>query len=284
MEKNGLILEGGGMRGLFSAGVIDVLMEEGVAFDGLVGVSAGAAFGCNYKSRQPGRAIRYNTRFAHDWRYCSWRSWLKTGDVFGAEFCYHEMPERLDRFDTEAFNNNPMEFHVVCTDVTTGKAFYKQLKKCSYDSYEYIRASASMPFVSKIVEINGTKLLDGGVADSIPLRYFQDIGYGKNLVVLTQPRGYVKGHNRLMPLMRFWLRKYPLMVKALDERHVMYNRQVEYVCSEEQQGRAFVVRPPQSLGIKNICNDANEMKRVYEVGRTTAHARLDDLIKYLESK
>ena len=148
--KTGLVLEGGALRGLFSAGVIDVMMENGVKFDGLVGVSAGAAFGCNYKSRQAGRAIRYNTRFANDWRYCSWRSWLTTGDLFGGEFCYHVMPEELDIFDTAAFDSNPMEYYAVCTDVETGEPVYQKLMKCAYDTYEYIRASASMPLVSKV--------------------------------------------------------------------------------------------------------------------------------------
>ena len=151
-EKTGLVLEGGALRGLFSAGVMDVLMENGVEFDGIIGVSAGAAFGCNYKSRQPGRAIRYNMKFAKDWRYCSVRSLIKTGDLFGGEFDYHYLPTYLDIFDTKAFDENPMEFYAVCTDVETGKAVYKKLDKCSYECYEWIRASASMPLASKIVK------------------------------------------------------------------------------------------------------------------------------------
>ena len=195
-------MEGGALRGLFTAGILDVLMENGVRFDGLVGVSAGAAFGCNYKSGQAGRVIRYNKRFAHEWRYCSWRSWIATGDLFGGEFCYHKMPDELDVFDKETFDSNPMEYYAVCTDVETGEAVYKRLMKCSPETYEYIRASASMPMVSRIVEIGGSKLLDGGVTDSIPLRFFQQQGYERNLVILTQPADYahspVPGRNRAM--------------------------------------------------------------------------------------
>ena len=124
--KTGLVLEGGAMRGLFSAGVMDVLMEHQITFDGAIGVSAGAAFGCNYKSRQPGRVIRYNTMYAKDPRYCSLRSFLRTGDLFRADFCYHELPKKLDVFDAEAFQQNPMEFYVVCTDIQTGKAVYRK--------------------------------------------------------------------------------------------------------------------------------------------------------------
>ena len=140
--KKGLVLEGGAMRGLFTCGIIDVMMEAGVEPDGLIGVSAGAAFGCNYKSRQPGRAIRYNIRFARDKRFCSWQSWLKTGDLYNAEFGYHTMPTQLDIFDNKAFDENPMQFIAVCTDVETGKPVYKELTKCEPVTYDWIRASA----------------------------------------------------------------------------------------------------------------------------------------------
>lgn len=167
--RRGLVLEGGAMRGLFTCGIIDVMMEAGIEPDGLIGVSAGAAFGCNYKSRQPGRAIRYNKRFAKDKRYCSWQSWLKTGNLYNAEFGYHVIPAQYDPFDDSAFNANPMAFYVVCTDVETGRPVYKQLEKATPLAYDWIRASASMPLASKVVELEGMKVLDGGVADSIPL-------------------------------------------------------------------------------------------------------------------
>lgn len=281
--KKGLVLEGGALRGLFTAGILDVLMENGVRFDGLVGVSAGAAFGCNYKSGQAGRVIRYNKRFAHDWRFCSWRSWLKTGDLYGGDFCYHEMPEKLDVFDTKSFDANPMEFFAVCTDVETGKAVYKKLMKCSYDTYEWIRASASMPLVSNIVEVEGRKLLDGGVTDSIPLRFFQKQGYERNLVILTQPEDYRKEHNRLMPLLRMNLRRYPNMIHALDTRHLMYNKQLEYVKEQERKGAAFVIRPLEKLVIGHVSHDETAMQAVYQMGRRVGEKRLKDIVKFLES-
>ena len=275
-------MEGGALRGLFTAGILDVLMENGVRFDGLVGVSAGAAFGCNYKSGQAGRVIRYNKRFAHEWRYCSWRSWIATGDLFGGEFCYHKMPDELDVFDKETFDSNPMEYYAVCTDVETGEAVYKRLMKCSPETYEYIRASASMPMVSNIVEVGGRKLLDGGVTDSIPLRFFQEQGYERNLVILTQPADYQKRHNRLMPILRLWLHRYPKMIEAMDKRHVMYNQQLEYVREEERKGNTYVIRPPQKLVIGHISHDENEMQGVYQMGRRVGEGRLKDIVEFLE--
>ena len=263
------------MRGLFTAGILDVMMEAKVEPDGLIGVSAGAAFGCNYKSRQPGRAIRYNKRFARDKRYCSWQSWLKTGDLYNADFGYHAIPTIFDVFDNEAFEENPMEFYAVCTDVETGKPVYKQLTEGTQLTYDWVRASASMPLASKVVELEGMKVLDGGVADSIPLEYFESIGYEKNMVILTQPDGYVKEHNKLMPLMRIALRKYPNMIEAMDNRHIMYNKQLVYVYQAESTGRALVIRPEEPLPIGHISHNPEEMQRVYEIGRKTG-------MKYIE--
>ena len=275
--KRGLVLEGGAMRGLFTAGIIDVMMEHGVEPDGLIGVSAGAAFGCNYKSRQPGRAVRYNKRFAKDKRYCSWQSLWKTGDLYNAEFGYHVIPKQYDIFDNEAFEQNPMAFYVVCTDVETGKAVYKQLIECTPLTYDWIRASASMPLASKVVELEGMKVLDGGVADSIPLEYFESIGYEKNVVILTQPDGYVKEHNKLMPLMRIALRKYPKMIEAMDKRHLMYNKQLVYVYEAETAGRALVIRPKKPLPIGHISHDPEEMQRVYDIGRKAGNQYIEKI-------
>ena len=274
--KKGLVLEGGAMRGLFTSGIIDVMMEAGIEPDGLIGVSAGAAFGCNYKSRQPGRAIRYNKRYARDKRYCSWLSWLKTGDLYNAEFGYHIIPKLYDVFDDKVFEQNPMAFYVVCTDVETGLPLYKKLEECTPLTYDWIRASASMPLASKVVELEGRKVLDGGVADSIPLKYFESIGYDRNVVILTQPEGYVKEHNRLMPLMRIALRKYPRMIEALDQRHIMYNRQLEYVRQAEQEGRCIVIRPDDKLPIGHISHDPEKMQQVYEQGRETGLKNIKD--------
>ncbi len=278
--KKGLVLEGGAMRGLFTAGILDVMMESGIEFDGMVGVSAGAAFGCNYKSRQPGRAIRYNTRFARDKRYCSWQSWWKTGDLYNAEFGYHIIPTQYDIFDDKAYDENPMAFYAVCTDVETGKAVYKRLDKCTHLTYDWIRASASMPLASKVIELEGQKVLDGGVADSIPLQFFEGIGYDRNVVILTQPEGFVKEHNRLMPLMRIALRKYPNMIEALDKRHLMYNRQLEYVREAEREGRCLVIRPDAKLPIGHISHDPDEMMQVYNIGRSMGERYIEKIKRF----
>ena len=281
--KRGLVLEGGAMRGLFTSGIIDVMMDAGIEPDGLIGVSAGAAFGCNYKSRQKGRAIRYNKMFARDKRYCSWQSWLKTGNLYNAEFGYHIIPAKYDIFDDEAFDKNPMEFYVVCTDVETGKPIYKKLEKATPLTYDWIRASASMPLASRVVELEGKKVLDGGVADSIPLAFFESIGYEHNVVILTQPDGYIKEHNRLMPLMRLGLRKYPQMIEAMDKRHLMYNEEVEYVRQAEREGRCLVIRPQEKLPIGHISHDPEEMQRVYDIGIETGRKYLTNIKHFLSS-
>jgi predicted patatin/cPLA2 family phospholipase len=281
-EKRGLVLEGGAMRGLWTAGVIDVMMEHDIWPDGLIGVSAGAAFGCNYKSRQVGRAIRYNTKYARDSRYSGLKSWLTSGNYYNAEFGYHTMPKELDVFDDDAFNKNPMAFYVVCTDVLTGNPVYQLLSEATEETYDWIRASASMPLASKVVELQGRKLLDGGVADSIPLEYFESIGYRRNVVILTQPAGYQKEHNKLMALMRLSLRHYPKMIEAMDKRHLMYNRQLQYVAQAEQEGRCLVIRPEGKIPIGHISHDASQMRLVYEQGRRVGEKYLDRIKAFYE--
>ena len=279
--KKGLVLEGGAMRGLFTAGIIDVMMEHGVWPDGLIGVSAGAAFGCNMKSRQVGRAIRYNKRFARDSRYSGVRSLLTTGDYFNAQFAYHVVPHKYDIFDNQAFEENPMEFVAVCTDVETGQPVYKRLDKCNEDTYDWIRASASMPLCSRVVCLEGYKLLDGGVSDSIPLEYAEQQGYERNVVILTQPLGYRKHHTRLMPLMRIGLRKYPLMVEAMDRRYLMYNRQLDYVAEAERQGRCLVIRPDEKLPIGHVCHNPEQMEHVYQTGRQMGERKINEIKELL---
>ena len=279
--KNGLVLEGGAMRGLFTAGVIDVFMENGIEFDRIVGVSAGACFGCNYKSGQPGRAIRYNTRFAKDKRYCSVRSLITTGDMFGAKFCYHDIPEELDLFDYEHFASSPTEFFVVCTDIETGKAVYHRCDKGTGDDLEWIRASASMPLASRIVRIGERKLLDGGISDSIPLRFMEKTGIEKNIVVLTQPRDYRKQPAKSTKLIRMTMRKYPEFVKAAADRYKMYNAELRYVRKAEEAGRAFVIAPAEKLPVGHVEHDPDVMREVYRIGRNTALGILDEVLAFL---
>lgn len=282
--KKGLVLEGGAMRGLWTAGVIDVMMEHGIQPDGLIGVSAGAAFGCNYKSRQIGRAVRYNMRFAKDPRYSGWKSLFKSGDYYNAEFGYHVVPYQYDIFDTETFAKNPLEFTVVCTDVETGQPVYHLMDHVDYDELEWLRASASMPLASKIVEVGGWKLLDGGVADSIPLEYYERQGYERNVVILTQPLGYQKEHLGLMPLMRLALRKYPHFLKALDERHKMYNKQLEYVAEAERQGRCLVIRPDEKIPIGHLSHDAGQMQFVYQLGRAVGERYINQIKEFYDKE
>lgn len=280
--KKGLVLEGGAMRGLWTAGVTDVMMENDVWPDALIGVSAGAAFGCNYKSRQVGRAIRYNMRFAKDARYSGLKSLLTTGNYFNAEFGYHVVPYKYDLFDVKTFEQNPLTFTVVCTDVETGEAVYHDMNRVDYDELEWLRASASMPLASKVVEVQGRKLLDGGVSDSIPLEYCERRGYDRNIAILTQPKGYRKEHNRLMPLMRMSLKKYPRFLKALDERHLMYNRQLDYVAQAEQEGRCLVIRPDEKIPIGHISHDPRQMHLVYELGRKTGEKYIEKIREFYQ--
>ena len=278
--KKGLVLEGGAMRGLWTAGVTDVMMEHDIWPDGLIGVSAGAAFGCNYKSRQIGRAIRYNTRFARDRRYSGVWSLVTSGDYFNAKFGYHVVPYEYDLFDTKTFEQNPMQFIVVCTDVETGEAVYHDMNHVSFDELEWLRASASMPLVSKVVEVQGRKLLDGGVSDSIPLSFFESIGYDRNVVILTQPLGYRKQPSKLMPLMRLSLREHPQFVKAMSERYTMYNRQLEFVAQAEKEGRCLVIRPDEKIPIGHISHDPEQMRRVYEIGRQVGERYLEKIKEF----
>lgn len=279
--KTGLVLEGGAMRGLFTAGIIDVLMENNIKFNGAIGVSAGAAFGCNYKSGQIGRVIRYSKRFANSWKYASVWSLLTTGDYFGAEYAYHFIPNKLDIVDFETFRNNPMEFWAVATNVGSGKAVYRQLNTLDYEELEFVRASASMPLVSNIVKLNGQRLLDGGVADSIPLAFFQKQGYQRNVVVLTQPKGYRKQPNKLMPLMHLQLHRHPKMLKALAERHIMYNKEVDLVLQEERKGNVFVLQPQIKLTIGHTSHNPKKMQETYEHGRKVATEELEKLKQFL---
>lgn len=279
--KRGLILEGGAMRGMFTAGVIDVMMENGIEFDGIIGVSAGAAFGCNYKSGQIGRVLRYNTKFCSDKRYCGLRVLLKTGNIYSTEFCYGEVPLKHDTFDFEAFEKNPLEFYVVATDLESGEAVYHRYDSFADHGFDWIRASASMPLVSQIVEIDGQKLLDGGISDSIPVKYFESIGYDKNIVVLTQPENYRKSKNPLMPIVKVKYRKYPNFIKRMLNRYLEYNATLDYIKKEEEEGNILVIRPETDLPVGKIEKDPDKLKEAYELGRNVTLKRLEEIKEYL---
>jgi len=269
------------MRGMFTAGVMDVLLENNIEFDGMIGVSAGAAFGCNFKSKQIGRVVRYNSNFCRDKRYCGLHSLIFTGDIYGADFCYHVIPEQIDLFDNETFINNPIEFHLVCTDIETGEPVYHKCDELDYDNLEWIRGSASLPLVSRIVEVGGHKLLDGGLSDSVPLAYFQGQGYDRNVVVLTRPRDYRKSKNKMLPLIKLKYRKYPNFIKAVENRHEMYNNTLEYIFAEERKGNILVIAPDEALPLKQMERDPEKLRAVHAIGRAKALEKLGEIKEFL---
>lgn len=279
--KTGLILEGGAMRGMFTCGVLDVFLENGVAFDGAAGISAGAVFGCNYKSRQAGRGIRYNKRYGRDPRYCSLRSLIRTGDLYGADFCYREIPDELDPFDRAAFRENPMAFYVGATDIVTGEAVYHLCTDGGAEDMLWLRASASMPLVSRPVAIGGRLLLDGGIVDAVPFEYMEKLGFDRNVAVLTQPKGYRKAPARGMALFRLGLRRWPKVAEAMAVRHEVYNRQMAQIDAREAAGTLLVIRPRESLGISRTENNPDELERVYQLGRAQGMERLEAVRAFL---
>ena len=277
----GLVLEGGGMRGLYTAGVLDVLMERGIEFDHAIGVSAGAAFGVNVKSRQIGRAIRYNKRFCTDPRYASMRNLLRTGDLYSIDFAYREVPLKLDPFDADALRANPMRFTAVCTDIESGEAVYHDIEHGDERDLDWIRASASVPMLARPVRLEGRLLLDGGIANSIPVGWMMAQGCDRNVAVLTQPAGYRKEPNRLMPLLRVALRPYPKLVELLGNRHERYNAQLDEVARLEREGRLFVIRPSEPVEAPISVKDPEILERIYQVGRHDGEAAFAELEKYL---
>ena len=280
--KTGLLLEGGAMRGMFTCGVLDVFMEKGVEFDGAAGISAGAVFGCNYKSRQLGRAVRYNKRYSRDPRYCSLRSLIRTGDLYGVDFCYREIPDVLDPFDRAAFKENPMAFYIGATDIETGEIVYHRCSDGGEADIQWMRASASMPLASRPVALEGRLLLDGGIVDAVPLAYMEGQGYDRNVAVLTQPKGYVKKPSRALPLIRLALRRYPKAAEAMAARHARYNALMDAIDAREAAGTLLTIRPAASLGISRTEKDPEELERVYRLGRRAAEEKLEEVRAFLK--
>lgn len=276
--KTGLVLEGGAMRGIYTAGVLDVFLEQGISFDGVIGVSAGAIHGCSYVSGQHGRSIRYYMKYMKDPRFMSFRSLLRTGNLVETEFAYHEIPEKLDIYDYDAFEKSPMDFYVTCTNVENGKAEYIHMD--SMREIDYVRASASMPLVSRIVEIGGMKLLDGGVADSIPVQAFRTMGYEKNVVVLTRPEGYRKKPSG-MALAKSVYRKYPAFLEAMEHRYIHYNQTLQQIEKLEQAGEILVIRPSRDPDIGRMDKRPEKVREVYELGCKDAQEKLEQVKCFL---
>lgn len=279
--KTGLVLEGGALRAIYTAGVLDVFMEQGITFDGVIGVSAGAIYGCSYVSNQKGRSIGYTLKYRHDKRFMSFYSFLTTGNMVGEDFCYREIPDELYPFDHQTFENSPTKFYVTCSNVETGEAEYihcEELRK----KISYLRASASMPFVSQISHIDGKQFLDGGICDSIPVKAFQKMGYDKCVVVQTRAEGYKKSKNKLSWLARIIYRRFPKFIKAIEERHIMYNNELQDIENMQKKGEVFVIRPSKLIDIKHSEKDMDVIKNVYELGRQDAINNLTELRKFLE--
>lgn len=280
-RKIGLVLEGGGMRGIYTAGVLDVFMEQGIVVDGVIGVSAGAIHGGSYVSHQIGRNIRYYKKYCRDHRFISWRNLLFTGNIAETQFCYHDLPERLDPFDYDAFDRSGMEFYVTCSDVETGKAVYLRLTDVR-TQIDLLRASGSLPMVSQLVEADGRKLLDGGCTDSVPVRAFRSMGYRKNIVVLTRQQGYRKKPEQMF-LTKVLYRKYPKFVHALENRHKVYNKTIRYIEKLEREGEVFVLRPSEVPQIGRMERNPEKLQQVYDLGRRDAQQQLDALRAWMES-
>lgn len=282
--KSALVLEGGAMRGLFTAGVIDVLMENGIDFDGAIGVSAGACFGCNIKSKQRGRVLRYSLRFCKDEKYCSFRSLIKTGNLYNAEYSYHTVPNELDIFDTETFQKNPMEFYVVATDANTGQPLYHRCVDGKENDLGWIQASSAIPVFAKAVLIDGYTMYDGGIADPIPYAKMRELGYKKEVLVLTQPKEYRKKPQKYMNVLKRLLYKYPALLQRMENRYQAYNQTLDAIQKEEQARNIFVIRPPKPLNIGSVCHDPEELKRVYYMGRFEAVKQLKALKEFMQKE
>ena len=278
--KIGLVLEGGGMRGLFSAGVLDALLElKELSVNGIVGVSSGALFGVNYVSKQKERAVRYNKKYANDKRYMGLHSWITTGNAVNKDFAFYELPCKLDVFDNEAFKKAETDFYVVMTNVESGKPEYVLIED-AFAQMEYLRATSALPFASKIIEINGKKYLDGGISDSIPIDFCESLGYDKIIAVLTRPEGTYK-EDKLGFLYKLVYRKYPNLVNSLLNMATDYEKVLAKIKDLENKGKIFVVRPPEVLKIGRLEKNRDKIQKVYDTGLNTGLKELNNIVKYL---
>lgn len=280
MSKIGMVLEGGGMRGVYTAGVLDFFMDQDFYPDGVIGVSAGACHATSYLSKQRGRNYRVNTKYLSNKEYLSLTSLMKTGSLFGMEFMFHKIPEELEPYDYAAFDQSNIEYIAVSTDMETGKPFYKVIQDAKKD-IDYIQASSSLPLLSRPVELEGRKLLDGGVGDSIPISYMVNRGYDKNIVVLTQCADYRKGKNNLLPIIRHNYKKYPKLVEALADRHIRYNQTLDELTKLEKEGKAFVIRPSKPVTISRVEKNLEKLQTLYQEGYEDAKRQFEAMQAYL---
>lgn len=279
MKKNGLVLEGGGMRALFTAGVLDAFLEKSLCIDTMVSVSAGALFGVNYVSQQKGRAVRYNIKFAGDKRYMSLRNWFKTGNVLDKKFAYYDLPMKLDVFDEKKFSESNINFYIVLTNIETGKAEHILIKDV-FDQMEYLRATSALPFASKIIKIDGKKYLDGGITDPVPIDYCKKMGCDKLIVVLTRPKGKYK-EDKLNWLFKIVYKKYPKLVERLVNMENDYKKTLKKIIELEDKGEIFVIRPDEVLDIGRLETNKEKIKEIYNKGLEKGRKEIEKLEKYL---
>lgn len=284
LSSVGLVLEGGGLRGMFTNGILDVFMKNGIRFDAVVGVSAGVLFGCNYKSNQPGRALRYNLRYKDNIEYMSWKSLIKTGNYVNERFSYHLLPYMLDPFDFNEFKKSPMKFYAVCTDIERGCSVYHEIDDANGIGMRWMQASASMPVFAKPVEIDGRYYLDGGITDSIPLKFIQEKGFKKNIVILTQPADFRKKKAHVGLIMKLLLNRYPMVAELMARRHVMYNNELDYIHSELKKGDTFLICPDEKLDIGRLSMKEDKILRVYEAGVEKAQQFLPQIKDFISIK
>lgn len=277
--KIGLVLEGGAMRGMFTAGVLDVLLDEQIAVDGAVTVSAGALFGINYPAKQRGRVLRYNLKYLHDKRYMGWHSLFTTGNVVNKAFAFYELPFTLDPFDQATFAASQIDFWVTLTNIETGEPEYVKITD-AFAQMEALRATSAMPMVSRVVEIEGKKYLDGGISDSIPLDKAMALGYDKIIVILTRPLDYRKKPSNNW-LFKLFYRHYPKLIERWANRYAEYNQAVEKVIEMEKAGKIFVIRPSESLDISRLEKDLAKVQAMYDLGVKDGQAALSELKNYL---
>lgn len=279
-NKIGLVLEGGGHRGIYTAGILDTFAENKISFDGVMGVSAGCVHGASFLSGQIGRSIRYTTKYCDNSNYMGIGSLITTGNFFNEKFCYYDLPETLDPFDNDSFDKNQTQFFAVCTDVKTGSAIYHECETLKGEKIKWLQASASMPLVSKIIKIDDNLLLDGGIADSIPIKKMQELGFEKNIVILTQEAGYRKNPNSLLPIIKLVYKKYPKLIEAIENRHIIYNQQLEFLEEQEKLGNVIIIRPSEKPTASRTEKDKEKILETYNLGKKDALSIIKNIIEY----
>lgn len=280
LTRANLVLEGGAMRGLFTAGVLDYFMDRGLFCERVIGVSAGALMGYNYVAGQAGRGCYLNLKYCTDWRYLSLKSFVRTGNAFGREMSFDLIPNVLDPFPYDAFDESPMELVTVSSNLVTGEADYHRFTDARAD-VPYLIASSAMPLVSEIVTVDDKQLLDGGTCDSVPIVYSMATGARKHIVVCTQDASYVKGPNKLLPVLDRRFADYPWFVDRLANRHFEYNRTSRALARMHEQGRAFVIRPERPVEVASMEKDQAKLLALYEEGVSVAARVYDELMAYL---